>query len=319
MGEYFGCGFARVAVRQSFLKPTGKVEYDQEQRLKRYHSQFQAPHYERFVVTEKKYFNKRSKVLSLHFKKWKAMDKSQYIEHFSQQNWDNLPELEKKQHERVNCQACSVHHYSFQSLFPSWGKPSSLGLQDAVNKAQKRVLQPSSAVNVKPTLKAIKKAANKIYEDIDGPFKELFGMSFAKAQTKTPELCLQEKKTQAELRKERREKLRTEKKQIEEQWSKRDCDTMLATRQTYSQRQDQRLALFFETPEEAENRAAKRKRLEDNGVCKRKRHSPKPADLEFDRDGLLQEVNTMKDGDRVSILFEIIFGYRPKFNLDMWI
>lgn len=64
MAEYFGCGFAPVAVRQSFLKPNGKIEYDLELRWKRYLS---------------------SKVL--------------YIEHFGQRNWENLPELEKKQHE----------------------------------------------------------------------------------------------------------------------------------------------------------------------------------------------------------------------------
>lgn len=37
----------------------------------------------------------------------------------------------------------------------------------------------------------------------------------------------------------------------------------------------------------------------------KKRHLPKPEDLEFDKEGLLQEVNGMKDGDRVSILFQI--------------
>jgi len=138
-------------------------------------------------------------------------------------------------------------------------------------------------------------------------------MSFAKAQTKTPELNLQDKKNplkkqrRAELKKQRREKLRTEREQIEEQWSKRDCDTMLGTWQTYSQRQEQRLALFFEAPEEADNRAAKWKSLEDHGLRKRKRHSPKPEDLQFDKEGVLQEVNEMKDGDRVSISFQMAF------------
>ena len=131
-------------------------------------------------------------------------------------------------------------------------------------------------------------------------------MSFAKAQTKTPELGLEEKKSTAQLKKQQREKLRQEKKLIEGEWSKRDCDTMLATRQTYKQRQEQRLALFFETPDEAENRAAKRKNLEELGVCKQKRHSPNPDDLEFDKDGLLKEVKGMKDGDKVSISLTII-------------
>lgn len=300
MGEFFGCGFVRVAVKQSMFKPNGKVEYDNEARWKRYLSQFETPHYERFAVENRKFFDKRAKVLSLHFKRWKTEDKSLYVEHFSLKNWKNLPEIEKKQHQRVNCQACAVHNYKFHTLFPSWGKKSSTCLQAVVNKTKEHVLKPSNAQNVKPTLKAIKKAAPKIYEEINEPFKELFGISFAKAQTKTPELSLQERKSTAQLKKERREKLRLEKKQIEDEWSKRDCDTMLATRQTYKQRQEQRLAIFFETPDEAENRAAKRKNLEEQGVCKRKRHCPNPDDLTFDKDGLLQEVNKMKDGDKVS-------------------
>lgn len=172
------------------------------------------------------------------------------------------------------------------SDFPSWGRKGSTGLQAVVNRTKEHVLKPSNSQNVKPTLKAITKAAHKIYNEINQPFKELFGMSFAKAQTKTPELGLQEKKSTAQLKKQRREKLRQEKKLIEGEWSKRDCDTMLATRQTYKQRQEQRLALFFETPDEAENRAAKRKNLEELGVRKQKRHSPNPDDLEFDKDGL---------------------------------
>ena len=170
--------------------------------------------------------------------------------------------------------------FSFQSLFRSRGTKSSLGSQDAIKETQNRVLTPSSAANVKPTLKAIKQAANKIYKQINGSFEELFGMFFPKGQTKTTELCLQEKKSQAELKKEQREKLRIEKKPMEEQWSKRDCNTLLATRQTYKQRQEQRLALFFETPEDTENRTAKQKSLEDQGLCKRKRHLPKPEDLQ---------------------------------------
>ena len=149
-------------------------------------------------------------------KSWKTKDKSQYIDHFSHENWKDLPELEKKQHQRVDCQACAVHHDKFQTLFPSWGRKGSTILQAVVNRTKEHVLKPSNSENVKPTLKAITKAAHKIYNEISQPFKELFGMSFAKAQTKTPELGLQEKKSTAQLKKQRREKLRQEKKLIEE-------------------------------------------------------------------------------------------------------
>ena len=58
--------------------------------------------------------------------------------------------------------------------------------------------------------------------------------------------------------------------------------------------------LCFETLEEAETRAKKRKLLEEQGQPKRKRHSPNPKDLEFDENELLQEVNAMKDREKVT-------------------
>jgi len=87
---------------------------------------------------------------------------------------------------------------------------------------------------------------------------------------------------------------------IQEKWSEKDCDTILSTRQTYSQRQEQRLSLFFESPEDAGPRANKRKRQEEEGQRKKKRHSPQPEDLDFGKDGLLEKVNAMRDGEKVS-------------------
>lgn len=83
---------------------------------------------------------------------------------------------------------------------------------------------------------------------------------------------------------------------------------MLATRQTYNQRNEQWMFLCFETPEEVETRAKKRKLLEEQGQHKRKRHSPNPKDLEFDEKELRQEVNVMKDGEKVSKQPKISFN-----------
>lgn len=117
MANLFGCGFARVAVKLSILKANGKVEYDHEQRWKKYSKTFQGVHKSRFEV-DKNLYTKRSKALELHFKRWKTIPKKSYIEHFSQTNWEKLTEHEKKQHSRANCKACDVHHFSYQSLFP---------------------------------------------------------------------------------------------------------------------------------------------------------------------------------------------------------
>ena len=92
------------------------------------------------------------------------------------------------------------------------------------------------------------------------------------------------------MKKERRKKSRVDKSCIQEKWLEKDCDTMLSCRQTYSQRQEQRLKLFFESPGDAEQRANKRKQQEEEGQRKRKRHSPRPEDLDFDKDGLLAKV-----------------------------
>jgi len=153
---------------------------------------------------------------------------------------------------------------------------------------------------MKVTKKAIKAVTSQIYKKIKNPFKNIFGVTFAKAQTTVSELGLENKKSHAEKKKERRKKSTVDKGCIQDKWSEKDCDTMLSTRQTYSQRQEQRWSLFFESPEDAEQRATKRKRQEEDGQRKKKRHSPRPEDVDFDKDGLLEKVNAMRDGERVS-------------------
>ena len=118
---------------------------------------------------------------------------------------------------------------------------------------------------VKPTQKDIKSAVKHIYSQIDAPFQKVFKVSFAEAQTKVSELELQKKKNKIEKKNERRQRARQEKQKLEKEWSERDTETMLVTRQSCSQRARQRKSLFFETMEEAATRVGKRKRLEDLG------------------------------------------------------
>ena len=101
--------------------------------------------------------------------------------------------------------------------------------------------------------------------------------------------------------KQRRETVRCMKNKTEEKWSKVDCDTMLGTRQSFRQRYLQRKSLYFESAEEARIGSTKRKALEEAGLRKEKRHSPDPASVTFDKEGLLQEVNSMKEGEKVRI------------------
>ena len=204
MASFFGCGFARVAVKHSFVKPTGKVEYDHDNRLRNYLAVFQG-HQERYEV-DKHSFVKRSKSLVHHFGKWKLKtNKDEYTEHFSPNNWEKLTEYEKKQHTRTNCEACDVHHFPFQSLFPMWNQKENSITQEGFHKNIKScILKPSCRGNMKVTKKAIKTATSQIYEKINAPFKNIFGVTFAKAQTTVSELGLEDKKSHAEKKKERR-------------------------------------------------------------------------------------------------------------------
>ena len=91
--EFFGCGFARVAVKHSFTNP--KVEYDQDIRLKKYLTVFEG-HLERYEV-DKHSYDKRSKSLVHHFGKWKLKtNKDKYTEHFSPSNWEKTERLRKE-------------------------------------------------------------------------------------------------------------------------------------------------------------------------------------------------------------------------------
>lgn len=80
---------------------------------------------------------------------------------------------------------------------------------------------------------------------------------------------------------------------------KRDADMMLATRQSFSQRAKERSSLYFESFKEAAARVKKQKRMEDLGQRKRKRHSPQPNQIEFDKENLPKEVKNMKDNEKV--------------------
>lgn len=90
------------------------------------------------------------------------------------------------------------------------------------------------------------------------------------------------------------------KNKIQDEWSKRDCDAMLATWQSFTQKSKQRKSLHYESSTDASTRAQKRKNEEALGKRKHKNHSPPTSSVLFDKESLLQEVRNMKDGGKVS-------------------
>ena len=152
--------------------------------------------------------------------------------------------------------------------------------------------------NIKPTISVIKSTTTELYNKINEPFKELFNINFNEAMAKVPQLNTEIKKSVVEKKKTRNQG-RLQKKVVEEQWQTMDVISFLGTRQSLSQRNKLRTSLSMETREDAVKRSLKRKAQEDAGERKPKRHSPDPHCIEFDKDGLLEKVKSMKKGDKV--------------------
>ena len=116
-------------------------------------------------------------------------NRNEYLPYFSLTNWKALPETQKSEHTRSNCDACQVHHFAMQSLFPNVAqlKPQKL-VQDGL--AQN---ESNGNVSVKPTQKAIKSATKQTCLKINVSFQKFFKVHFAEAQTKVKELKLQKK------------------------------------------------------------------------------------------------------------------------------
>ena len=298
MSVIFNCGFARVAVKESFRKGgSASIETDPGERWKNYLAMFEDDSKDIFAV-ERSTYVKKSKAIYSSFQKMNSKCRSQYQEAFSPANWKALTASQKKQHTLSNCGACQVHYFATHTLFPG-------GETCKTHKLVQEALIESglkAQSKMKPMQTAIKAAVKHIYSKVNGPFEKIFKVSFAEAQTKVKELRLQKKKDAIEKKRERRERARQEKGKIQSEWSKRDCDVMLATRQSFAQRSKQRKLLHFESSVDAATRVQKRKNQEAAGERKTKRHSPPTGTVQFDKENLLQEVRNMKDRERVSFL-----------------
>lgn len=157
----------------------------------------------------------------------------------------------------------------------------------------------------------MKSAVKHIYSKLNGPFERIFKVSFAEAQTKVKELKLQKKKDAMEKKSVNVER-KLAKKNIKFRISGlRETDVMLGTRQSFSQRSRQRQSLYFESSTEASLRAQKRKNQENLGERKPKHHSPSTASVHFERENLLQEAQTMEDGEKVRVFFQITVSNFP--------
>ena len=119
MSVIFTCGFARVAVKESFRKVgSASVETDSSVKWKNYLAAFEGDSQEVFAV-ERSTYVKKSKAIYSSFRKMNSKARAQYQDTFSMVNWKALNTAQKKQHTLSNCGGCQVHYYAIHNLFPS--------------------------------------------------------------------------------------------------------------------------------------------------------------------------------------------------------
>ena len=71
------------------------------------------------LAVERTLFVKNTRSVYDFFRKMNSPNRNQYLRYFSLTNWKALPETQKSEHTRSNCDACRVHHFAMQSIFPN--------------------------------------------------------------------------------------------------------------------------------------------------------------------------------------------------------
>ena len=243
---------------------------------------------------------KTPKILEV-FRNWnrrKYDDKKTHYETFSVEKWNSLNESKKKEHRVRDCMGCAQSYKSVRILFPVKCRR----LQD-ISQTINIQQQLSSSANSQRSysVKEIRRETEAVFDHISNKFESKYSISFAEAIHKSPEINLCRKENRAEKKKAARKQARQHKRKVEEQWQKSDVDVFLGCRQSYSQRQELRMATFYESPKAAYERSLKRKNLEEQGARKNKRHARRWQDIDFDKEGLLQEISKTPTESKVRL------------------
>lgn len=305
------CGFVKVAAYNAYLSVKDLRKRENEGSLK-YNArklQLRYDNYNEFFGQDRKEsfeypfqsFNKKLPEFIEVLKKWKGRKKKEketFLKCFSSENWKKLSIAKKREHQLKSCKGCHQEYSETQALFPIRSpRLKTFAQQNPFYMADDVAKKIKPAQGIKP--RKLQEATLKVYNAINNSFEKAFGTDFAQAQTKVNAIGVQKCLSKQEKKKELRNIYRTSKSTIENQWEKTDVDCLLQTRNSYARRQKERLLSSFESKEEATKRTTKRKTNEKAGARKKKRHSPDPNKIPFDKETLLMEVNNMKDGEQV--------------------
>lgn len=274
MATVFHCKYLKATLFRISQK------YHAQEKQKKYNefsSQFAhiTMDYQKFIT----YYNRF--VLNTNKKKLQKGVREAWIDMFSLEKWNALDDGHKRLHTVRECQpckfiifdpsprlpvpsisldsTCSTPSQSFHSS-PSTPHPTpSSNLQ-----MPKTPTTPFSSLKIDipihstPSVKHQKQAASTVLTKLNEEFHCLYGKKFTDVVCKVPEAKLQAKPTEAERKKRDRKIRRDVRDELQNVLYSRDSQVLFGTRQTASQYESQRKAMFMESPADAKARTEKR-------------------------------------------------------------
>ena len=114
----FSCGYARVALRNSYVEFSNGAKANLKNRKSSFEKQFQSVT-ENFSLDDKK-FDSYGKSLINKFRIWRrrnSSDLNNYLEHFSSDNWKKILPNNQALHTLARCEECKTTHKRLQKLF----------------------------------------------------------------------------------------------------------------------------------------------------------------------------------------------------------
>nr|XP_047131932.1 uncharacterized protein LOC124810996 [Hydra vulgaris] len=147
----------------------------------------------------------------------------------------------------------------------------------------------------------MKETCKSVLENINTSWNSLYDTPFLKVLSKLPSTNLVEKLSSADKKKKLRKSHRKLKATIENHWEKysKDTNTLFGVRQSRSSYLKIRSSLHFESKKDAVKRTTC---FTSNAIGqKRKRHSPNPNNIDFNKVEMLNEVQKMKKGSEINL------------------
>ena len=219
------CGFVKVAAFKSDDLVKSKLHKDPRESVTKFKAKVIKERYsefQRIFSNDKTFdipfltFQKKLPALKEIFRTWsprQLSEKQRFLETFSIDKWNKLTNAKQWEHSLRDCKACYHYHSEVMAHFP-------VKSRQFIGKAKENPF--FAAKNVKfgsHSTKVLKDTTKTIYNSINKPFEKNFGVSFAEAETKVPEIGLQKRLSPSERKKKLRSSYRTMKKNIEEKWA----------------------------------------------------------------------------------------------------